>query len=490
MNVTASMGRVLSSRYEVGELLGSGGMASVWRGHDLRLDRAVAIKELTGPWVGDQGALQRFDREARMAARLTHPNIVAVYDVDIHDRTPYLVMELVEGATVAQLLSDGPLPIAAAVSITAQACDGLATAHAAGIIHRDVKPANLMITADAVVKICDFGIARALSSTVDPTVSGPMYAMGTSKYMAPEQAWGERVDARADLYGLGCTMYAMLAGTPPFHGNPAEVLQQHLTRAPALLRDYRTDIPAPLEALVMQLLAKNPDDRPTDAEVRARLVDLMGGSTPAGIPVGASTFAMRAVPAAVRPRKLAAPVDQPGPARRRAGVFRHWPIAVAALVTTLGLAAAGWRLVVGEPVGPTARPAPSTTASVMMTASLPPTRAAAPPKVPTASQTPPPSSPAARPSSQPPPPEPIAVLRVAIQQQVNTGNLNPDKASDLYKAVDAIAHSAYVGNTSDESKNIKALQDRLTALRTGGQLSASGYDILNKDLDAVAATIT
>jgi serine/threonine protein kinase len=184
VNVATSVGRVLSGRFQVDELLGSGGMASVWRGRDLRLDRAVAIKELAGPWLADRSALRQFFREARMAARLAHPNIVAVYDVDIHDRTPFIVMELIEGETVAQLLTDDPLPIEAVVAIAAQASDGLTAAHAGGVIHRDIKPANLMLTHAGVVKICDFGIAKAIFGAADTTATGPLVAIGTSKYMA------------------------------------------------------------------------------------------------------------------------------------------------------------------------------------------------------------------------------------------------------------------------------------------------------------------
>jgi serine/threonine protein kinase len=238
-----ALGRLLSGRYQIDELVARGGMAAVWRGRDLRLDRPVAIKELAGPWLSDPSAMARFDREARTAARLAHPNIVTVYDVGIHDNSPYLVMELIEGATVAEMLVGGPLPVAQAIEIAAQTCDGLAAAHAAGIIHRDVKPANLMITPAGVVKICDFGIARALLATADTNLTGPSFAIGSSKYMAPEQAHGGPIDARADLYALGCTMYAMLAGAPPFSGDASEVLQQHLNQPPVPLRELRADVP-------------------------------------------------------------------------------------------------------------------------------------------------------------------------------------------------------------------------------------------------------
>jgi serine/threonine-protein kinase len=469
VNVTTA-GRVLSNRYQVGELLGSGGMASVFRARDLRLDRAVAIKELSGAWLLEPAAWQWFEREARMAARLAHPNIVAVYDVDICDGKPYLVMELIEGVTVAQLLTEGPLPVSAVVSIAAQACEGLAAAHAARVIHRDIKPANLMLTDAGVLKICDFGIARALTTAADATAHGPAYAIGTGNYMAPEQSEGRRVDERADLYGLGCTMYAMLAGRPPFRGTAAEVLEQHRSTAPAPLRELRPEVPEQLDTLVMRLLAKDPDDRPTGAEVMARLADLEERPTALVIPVAHQVVRSR----------LVSTVAAPTRPTRRAGGRVIWLCALVVGLAAAILVAANW------PTGPESAespgpPAPTATASPTMTASAP---AAATP-----STTGPATRPTVQPSTPAPPGDPVAALRLAVQQQVSSGNLNPDKASDLYTRVDAIAHAAYSGNTTDEGKNIKAFQDRLTALRTGGQLSISGYDTLTSALAAVSAAM-
>jgi eukaryotic-like serine/threonine-protein kinase len=498
MDVTTSVGRVLNGRYQVADLLGSGGMAAVWRGRDLRLDRPVAIKELAGGWLDDPDALRLFDREARTAARLTHPNVVAIHDVGRHGHTPYLVMELVDGVTVSRLLADGPLPLATVMAIGAQVCDGLAAAHRAGVIHRDIKPANLMLTHSGVVKICDFGISRALSCAAETSLTGPGYALGTSRYMAPEQALGEHVDARADLYGLGCTLYAMLVGAPPFLGNVQEVLAQHMSRPVVRPSVYRTDLPTGLEALVLRLLAKNPGDRPATAEeAGACLVEVMKGPTrPA---VAASARAMAAVPASA----VSAPAGSPSSGAAAAAGHRQPPARAAWywLAATAALLAVAIPVVATWPASPQPRarssgainlppPAlPST--SLIATAPGTPSPASAPAPPPAASpspgatkaSSPPPSS------SQPPAPDPVATLRLAIGQQVDTGNLSPDKAGDLYAKVDAIAHAAYAGNPNDEAKNIKAMRDRLTALRTGGQLSAAGYDTLTEDLDAVAATL-
>jgi eukaryotic-like serine/threonine-protein kinase len=340
--------RVIGDRYEVGSLLGRGGTASVWLARDCRLDRSVAIKELTGRWLQEPTALERFDRAARMVGGLDHPNIVAVHDVDIHGVIPYLVMELIEGVTVAQILRNGVLTVGQAVAIAAQTCAGLSAAHAAGVIHGDIKPANLMLTPAGVVKICDFGIARALSRTGD---TEPRF-VGTTRYLAPEQARGEHVDARADLYGLGCTLYAMLIGVPPFSGVRADELWQHLDEKPVGLRVHRADVPAPLDALVAQLLAKAAADRPYDAaDVKARLADLVNdlptGSTPLppalppsrGGPVplmsGRARGQARVVPSRVNGPRHAS----------RARTRRIWHIGVAGLILLAAIVT--WMFVAG-----------------------------------------------------------------------------------------------------------------------------------------------
>ena len=220
-------GQLISGRYRLQAVLGRGGMATVWRGVDERLGRRVAVKLLDGADTADPAMLQRFDREARTAGGLTHPNIVAVYDVGSDNGAPYLVMELIDGTTLATLLVRGPLPIDQAVDVARQICDALAVAHAQGVVHRDIKPANILITTTGTVKVCDFGIAR-LTHQQQTDLTAPHTAIGTSAYMAPEQASGGAVDGRTDLYALGCVLYAMLTGQPPFTGdNPLTVMWQH-----------------------------------------------------------------------------------------------------------------------------------------------------------------------------------------------------------------------------------------------------------------------
>nr|BFE27834.1 hypothetical protein GCM10010200_000850 [Actinomadura rugatobispora] len=297
-------GAVVAGRYRVVELLGEGGMGQVWRGEDVRLERAVAVKVLLPHLLHGQvreQALSRFEREGRAAARLSHPNIAAVYDVGEHEGQPYLVLEYLRGRDLKSLLREHPqgLPVEDALSYGAQAAEGLATAHAAGIVHRDVKPANLMLGGDGAVRICDFGIARLHGATAGLT--GDL-KIGTLAYMAPEQILGQDVDHRTDLYALGATLFQLLTGRLVFTGDDARaVIAQHLAAPPPAARTVRPDIPIAVEEYLRALLAKEPGQRPGDATaVAGRLRDLRrpraedaggsgsGGGRAVGIDLGAS----------------------------------------------------------------------------------------------------------------------------------------------------------------------------------------------------------
>lgn len=484
MDTTRTVGRVFSGRYRLEEFLGGGGMAAVWRGRDLRLDRPVAIKELAGPWLRDPAAAARFDREARTAARLAHPNIVAVHDVGSDDDDQYLVMELIDGTTIAALLAHGPLPVDQAVAIAAQTCDGLAAAHAAGVIHRDIKPANLMITQAGVVKICDFGIAEALRGAADTDPTGSTLTMGTSRYMAPEQALGVHVNARTDLYALGCTIYAMLTGAAPFSGDDSEVVHKHLTTPPVPLREHRTDIPQPLADLVDQLLAKDPIDRPVDAaEVNARLMALPREPTTA-VPIRAEVPIGRVQPVSeVQPE--ARPVTSP---RRGLTPLIVALIALAAIVL---LAIPAYLFLTSPSVSSQATRQPATDGAPTAP-QLSPSPQPEPVVQPSASAKPSPSRSdrvPVRPTSEPAPVDPIVAMRLAIQQQVSTGNLNPDKAPDLYKKVDEIAREMNENDTTDAAKKAKELRDKLDDLLSQGQLSAGGHSTLIQRLDSITAAL-
>ncbi|GGR83206.1 hypothetical protein Snoj_41140 [Streptomyces nojiriensis] len=267
-------GALLEGRYRLERRLGAGGMGEVWQARDLRLDREVAVKVISRGVAGDHLLEERFRKEARTAAGLAHPRIVTVHDhgeVEV-DGSPvlYLVMELVRGRPLTAVLRDhrSGMDPAAVIRWAVQICEGLAAAHRAGVVHRDIKPANIMVhgPAEADVTICDFGIARLAEETgTGLTATGA--AIGTPAYMSPEQARGDRrIDGRSDLYSLGCMLYELLAGRPPFTGSGLSVLSQHLTGEPAPIRDLRPAVPEELERLVLELLAKEPAARPDDAQ--------------------------------------------------------------------------------------------------------------------------------------------------------------------------------------------------------------------------------
>ncbi|MBR6459939.1 MAG: Stk1 family PASTA domain-containing Ser/Thr kinase [Actinomycetaceae bacterium] len=262
---------VLGNRYEVGDLIGRGGMAEVRLGYDTRLSRSVAIKILRADLARDPMFLARFRREAQSAAALNHPSIVSVYDTGEEQISsesgatlslPYIVMEYVKGHTVSSLLNDGdPVPISEAAQIVSGVLSALEYSHREGIIHRDIKPGNVMITEDGKVKVMDFGIARAIADSA-ATMTQTNSVVGTAQYLSPEQARGEVVDARSDLYSTGCLLYELLTGKPPFTGDSAvAVAYQHVSETPVPTSSIAPDIPDALDRVVMKSLAKRREDR-------------------------------------------------------------------------------------------------------------------------------------------------------------------------------------------------------------------------------------
>jgi eukaryotic-like serine/threonine-protein kinase len=273
-------GTLLGGRYEVIAPLGWGGMAEVYLTSDRLLGRQVAVKVILERYAEDERFTSRFRREARAAASLNHPNVVAVHDVGTHDGNPFIVMEHVPGRTLAELVHDrGPMPADRAAEIGEAVARALGAAHAAGIVHRDVKPGNVMVTADGRIKVLDFGIARALRWT--PLTDTPA-VQGTVEYMAPEYVRGEGADARSDLYSLGAVLYELLTGRPPFTGDsPLQVAYRHLEEAPVPPDAVRADIPSALAAVVLRCLAKHPGDRYRRAEELAADLAAAGSGRPA-----------------------------------------------------------------------------------------------------------------------------------------------------------------------------------------------------------------
>jgi len=269
---TLAPDRVLGGRYRLQRELARGGMATVWEAEDKVLTRRVAIKVLHPHLAGDDGSRVRFRREAVAAAGLAHPHIVTTYDTGRDAEVAYIVMELVEGITLARLLrAEGPLPVAKALDVAAQVADALACAHAHGVIHRDVKPSNILLRADGHVKVADFGIAKAGAGT-DLTRTGVV--MGTAKYLSPEQVSGASADAASDIYALGIVVYEMLCGTPPFVGDSdLTTALSRLTATPESLTERRPEVPPSLEAVVLRALARAPDARfRSAAEMRSSLL--------------------------------------------------------------------------------------------------------------------------------------------------------------------------------------------------------------------------
>jgi serine/threonine-protein kinase len=320
------VGDVLAGRYELEELVGSGGMSSVYRAHDRVLERTVALKVLHQRLTDNDEYVERFRREARMVAGLLHQNIVTVIDRGEADGCPFIVFEFVAGENLKQLVNrEGPLPVERAVELAMQIARGLAFAHANGYIHRDVKPQNVLLNGDGEAKVTDFGIARSIDVKHGVTQTGTV--LGTSDYIAPEQAQGQRVDEHSDVYSLGIVLYELLTAELPFSGdNFVAVAMKHINEPAPRVSERRSDVPPRLDAAVARALAKDPADRfPTMAdfcrELESCLVELQS-------PAAAETMVI-SPPAPDGARRA--------PARRAGRRRRRVPVLV--LLLALGLAA-------------------------------------------------------------------------------------------------------------------------------------------------------
>ncbi len=291
--------RVLSGRYRVEELIGRGGMATVYRGYDLTLGRQVAIKLLNRDLASDNAFRTRFRLEAQAASRMAHPTIVRVYDAGEDSETspdgsirpvPFIIMELVHGALLKDIISEGPVPVADAIRYVDGILEALEYSHRAGVVHRDIKPGNVMVTDAGQVKVMDFGIARAVSDS-SSTVAETTAIIGTAAYFSPEQAKGEPVDARADVYSAGVVLYELLAGRPPFRGeSPVAVAYQHVSEAPLPPSEVMETVPRSLDAVTLRALAKDPFQRYQDAAAFREALDAtVGGKSPSKRAVGALT---------------------------------------------------------------------------------------------------------------------------------------------------------------------------------------------------------
>jgi eukaryotic-like serine/threonine-protein kinase len=302
------VGAMLERRYRVDSLIARGGMSTVYRGLDTRLDRPVAIKVMDGQYSGDRSFVDRFEREARAAARLHHPDVVAVYDQGVDHGADgdnvFLVMQLVEGCTLRDLIMDrgGRLPLPMALSVMAPVLSALAAAHQAGMVHRDVKPENVLIGTDGSVKVADFGLVRAAAEA--GTTSGSII-LGTVAYLSPEQVTTGAADARSDVYAAGIVLYEMLTGRPPYVGDTAlSVAYRHVNDDVPPPSEQFPDVPPAIDDLVVRATRREPAQRPENAAVF--LAELGQARTDLGIaPVAVP------VPASEERTALIAPADDP-----------------------------------------------------------------------------------------------------------------------------------------------------------------------------------
>ncbi|MGW1173467.1 protein kinase domain-containing protein [Kitasatospora sp. NPDC002543] len=520
------IGRALNGRYELVELLGVGGMATVWRGVDRVLGRQVAVKVLNGGLADDPRFAERFSREAQHAAMLVDPRIVMVFDSGVDQGTPFIVMELVHGRSLAALLAEQQtLPVERAVGIAAAVCEALSVAHGAGLVHRDIKPGNIMITDDGGVKVVDFGIARAgSSSNLTQTAS----VLGTAAYLSPEQATASALDGRTDLYAVGCVLTEMLTGTTPFTAEtPVAIAFKHVSEQPLPPSVRRPGLPPALDAAVLRLLAKNPADRPVDAaaaraELLGTVTGLMVGDPTAELlanTAGAATQLLPPVPpvphfpspnqqhtTVLPPQPPAAtsvmapiPVPPPAPVAARAQAparSRRKPLVAGALgVAGLAGVAAIALTAFDEPAGnaAAAKPAAATAKPAATTATTP---AAAPtPKASAASAAP--TTPSAPPSTPPAPTQavprnqPAALQIQSFRQAVAQAQVGKerDKQTELLKILDTTAARLNEGNPDDAAQELRNAQKVVKDMAKKHAIDLPTYANWNARLSALFATL-
>lgn len=456
---------VVAQRYRLDRSLGNGGMGEVFAATDVLLDRHIALKRLSTALAQDEPARRRFVREAKALARINDPNVVGVFDTGEDAEGPFLVMELVEGTTLRdELRRMGKIEPRRAASIGAGIAGGLAAAHAQGVVHRDVKPSNVFLTGSDVPKVGDFGIARMERGDATMTLTGE--AFGSPPYVAPEQATGGRVDARADLYSLGCVLFEMLAGRRPFDGDdPVSLTYQHVHTVAPRVDALVPGVPPNLATLVTGLLEKDPADRPQTAEEVRRALE---GGPMLRTAADVATEPIVETATVVMPTRT-----QTLESRRK----RRWPLvaAMAGVVLLLGLGFVAF-LPRGDGAGPSSTP-PATTASPPVSAS------------PTAS---PSFSPSLVPAVTP---EAAGASLVALAQQMeDTGAIDRHLENDIEHAVDdVLRHDGGpdhgLGRLDDLRRKIADAEDRGGVSSDDAQRLEDAIDELEQAIRSSADSI-
>lgn len=455
--------RLIGGRYRLGDVIGRSLMSEVRRGEDLRLNRPVAIKLLRGD--GDPRSAARFEREAQILARLHHPNIVVVFDTGVDGEDRFIVMEFIEGPTLRELLdNDGPLSLERASDITSKLASALGLAHDRGIVHRDIKPSNVMLRHDGGVKLVDMGIARLRSQEA---LTLTLTVLGTARYLSPENARGDPLDGRSDVYSLGCVLFEMLTGRTPFEGSPVALSFAHVNTPAPRVRSINPGVPAAMDELVASMLEKDPAHRPQTGEaVQGLLVSAMRNEA--------------VVPTAVLERAQPTPAlvaRRPAEGRRRPG-SKAWPAAVIAVcgLAVLFLMAL---LASGAPEGRTnaSRRSPHLSSSPAMQQPSPAETNSPHVSSSPAVQQPSPvetSSPAsATPSEPTSPEEAAAVVLATVGEGIETGEVTGHLDHDIRHAIDEILRETDKGEEIDRSlEEIDKLLEKVSEALEKGEITS------------------
>lgn len=473
------VGATLAGRYVLESLVATGGMGALFRGHDVLLERTVAVKTLHPHLAGTPDA-ERFQHEAQTLASLTHPNLVTIYDLGVDGGLPYIVMEFVEGESLAaRIKREAPMPPDAVSAIALQLCRGLAHAHAWGVVHRDIKPQNILIAPDNQVKIVDFGIARGPNAA---EMTAPGWVLGTAHYLAPEVAAGQPATVQADLYSLGVVLYLMLTGRLPFEGaDPLAVVMMHRTQPPPRPSVYRPGLPPALEAVVVRLLDKDPARRfPSAVAVAAAL----SGAPLAAVPTAAQEAATRPLPRTaplpVAPAPRGNPAGVPPPRQRRGVRGWHW---VLLLLVAVGAAFIMWswlRPLTNSPVGalgPSGVQPPRTTPVSASTATTTPSRTT-PTPLPTPATTAPANG--------------AGGLLASLTQDVfaiTQGGQGRGELDQLFQRTEDLAKRVTQGKMKDAAEKAAEVREKLGDLVRRGELARSTAERLDAQVRALLSAL-